>query len=126
MVFLEYLVKSGILIKVSELIGYNCIGGVFGDWILNIKWLFWKGGEILVSGCLFVNDIVFVCKVVFDGFGIGLLVFVVVVEDVVEGWLLFVFLDEVGVELLVSLVYFDCEYFDLKVWEFVDRVIEVI
>lgn len=122
----EYLAKSGTPTKASELTGHNCIGGVFGDWTPNTKWPLWKGGEISVSGRLSANDIALVRKAALDGLGIGLLASAVVAEDVVEGRLLPVLLDEVGAELPVSLVYPDREYLDPKVREFADRATEVI
>ena len=122
----DYLAKRGTPLKASDLSKHSCIVGVFGDWTSNAKWPLLKGGEISVSGRLSANDIALVRKAAIDGLGIGLVASAVVAEDVQQGQLTPILLDQVGAEMPVSLVYADREYIDPKVREFVDRAAETI
>lgn len=122
----KYLEKVGTPKSARDLSRQNCIVGVFGDWTPNAKWPLWSGGQVSVSGRLSANDIALVREAAIEGLGFALIASAVVADDVRDGRLKPVLLDEVGAELPVSLVYADREYIDPKVREFVDRAAKVI
>ncbi len=122
----SYLATVGVPGRALDLARQNCIVGVFGDWTPNAKWPLWSGGTISVRGRLHANEIDLVREAAIEGLGFALIASAVVADDVNEGRLVPVLLDEVGAELPVSLVYADREYIDPKVRKFVDRAAEVI
>lgn len=126
-VMLGYFVVYGMLDMLVDLVGYVCI--VY--WCSNGCLMVWEFSyvgcdfEVEVSGWLVFNDVVLIYVVVCVGFGMGQVFDVVVVRDVVEGWLQVVLQDWQLLFVGFYLYYLVCEQMVLKLWVFIDYLCQV-
>jgi DNA-binding transcriptional LysR family regulator len=122
----EFLNSFGTPTHAKELAKFDCIVGFSGDWAPSRRWPLTSGGTIPVGGRLAANEIELVLSAAKRNLGLALLPSAVVAPDINAGTLIPVLVDEVGVEIPISLVYADREYIDPKIRIFVDRAAKIV